>query len=203
MNTLLLDPETPILAQNDGAEQLGEAHQFRLHWKYEWDLQKALLMNTDQAVRNHVLALLDGGQAHMSYEDVVADFPADKINVKPPNVPYTPWHLIEHLRITQWDILDYTRNPNYVAISWPTDYWPEQDAKTDMAGWQKTIDQFLADLAEMRAIVADPKTDLTAPIPYAEHGHTVLREALLLADHNAYHIGELGILRQVMDAWPK
>ena len=160
-------------------------------------------MNIDQAVRDHVLALLDGGQAHMSFEDVVANFPADKINVNPPNVPYTPWHLIEHLRITQWDILDYTRNPNYKEISWPVDYWPSRDAKTDMAGWQKTIDQFLADFAEMRAIVADPKTDLYAPIPHGYSGHTVLREALLLADHNAYHIGELGILRQVMDAWPK
>ncbi|MEO8392619.1 MAG: DinB family protein [Chloroflexota bacterium] len=160
-------------------------------------------MTSDQAVRDHVLALLDGGQAHMSFDDAVADFPADKINVKPPNVPYTPWHLIEHLRRTQWDILDYTRNPDYKELNWPTDYWPEQDAKTDMAGWQKTIDQFQADLAEMRTIVADPKTNLTVPIAHGYGGHTVLREALLLADHNAYHIGELGILRQVMDAWPK
>jgi hypothetical protein len=160
-------------------------------------------MNTDQAVRDHVIALLDGGQAHMSFEDAVANFPEAMINVKPTNVPYTFWHLIEHLRITQWDILDYSRNPNYKEISWPVDYWPERDAKTNMAGWQKTIDQFLADLAEMRAIVADPKTDLYAPIPHGYGGHTILREALLMADHNAYHIGELGILRQVMDAWPK
>ncbi len=160
-------------------------------------------MDMDQAVRKHVLALLDGGQAHMGFEDVVANFPPDLINTNPPNVPYTPWHLIEHLRITQWDILDYTRNPNYKEIAWPTDYWPTRDAKTDLAGWQRTIDQFSADLAEMRAIIADPKHDLIAAIAHGSSGHTILREALLLADHNAYHIGELGILRQVMNAWAR
>ncbi|HVU14366.1 MAG TPA: DinB family protein [Phototrophicaceae bacterium] len=160
-------------------------------------------MNTDEALRKHVLALLDGGQAHMGFDDVVADFPPDKINAYPPNVVYTPWHLIEHLRITQRDILDYIRDPNYVSPDWPVGYWPERTAKTDAAGWQKTIDQFQQDLADLRAIVADPKTDLLAPIPHGQNGHTVLREALLTADHNAYHIGELGILRQVMNAWPK
>ncbi len=158
-------------------------------------------MNTDQALRNHVIALLDGGQAHMTFDDVVASFPQELINTNPPNVPYTPWHLIEHLRITQWDILEYVRNPDYTSPEWPVGYWPARIAKTDAAGWKRTIEQFRADMSAMRAIVLDPKTDLIAPIPHGYGGHTILREALLVADHNAYHIGELGILRQVMNAW--
>ncbi len=160
-------------------------------------------MPTDQALRTHVLALLDGGQAHMTFDDVVANFPMTLINTNPPNVAYTPWHVIEHLRITQFDILEYVRNPSYVSPDWPVGYWPERGAKTDAAGWQRTIDQFNADLHALRELVADPQTDLLAVIPHGYGGHTILREALLVADHNAYHIGELGILRQVMNAWPE
>ena len=159
-------------------------------------------MENDQALRQHLVNLLRVRQAHMSFDDAVKDFPSDKMNTKPPNVPYTCWHLIEHLRITQWDILNYIRNPNYEYREWPKDYWPAQDAQADEAAWQHTIDQFHADQDALEAIVRDPKTDLTAQIPHGEQGHTVLREILVVADHNAYHIGELGILRQVMDAWP-
>lgn len=160
-------------------------------------------MSTDQALRKHVLALLDGGQAHMTFDDAVANFPMSLININPPNVPYTPWHLLEHLRISQFDILEYVRNPSYVSPEWPIGYWPAPSATTDAAGWQRTIDLFNADLRAMRALVADPQTDLLAEIPHGYGGHTILREALLVADHNAYHIGELGILRQVMNAWPE
>jgi hypothetical protein len=158
-------------------------------------------MNTDRALREHVLALLDGHQAHMTFDDAVDDFPMNLINTRPPNVPYTPWHLLEHLRITQWDILEYTRDPKHVSPQWPEGYWPARDAQADEAKWNETIRQFRADLDAMKAIVADPNTDLFTPIPHGYGGHTVLREALLIADHNAYHIGELGILRQVMNAW--
>ncbi|MBZ0299346.1 MAG: DinB family protein, partial [Anaerolineae bacterium] len=115
--------------------------------------------------------------------------------------PYTPWHLVEHLRISQWDLLDYMRNPAYEYRDWPKGYWPAQDAHTDAAGWQQSLDGFRADLQAVVAIVRDPQMDLVAQIAHGEPGHTILREALLVADHNAYHIGELGILRQVMDAW--
>jgi hypothetical protein len=158
-------------------------------------------MNTDRALREHVLALLDGHQAHMTFDDAVDDFPMNLINTRPPNVPYTSWHLLEHLRITQWDILEYTRDPKHVSPQWPEGYWPARDAQADEAKWNETIRQFRADLDAMKAIVADPNTDLFTPIPHGYGGHTVLREALLIADHNAYHIGELGILRQVMNAW--
>jgi hypothetical protein len=157
--------------------------------------------NSDQSLRRHVIALLDGGQAAMTFSDVVANFPMSFINTNPPNVPYTFWHVLEHLRITQWDILEYVRNPEHVSPDWPIGYWPARTAQTDPSGWQHTIDQFRTDFQSMRAIVLDPKTDLFVPIPHGYGGHTILREALLVADHNAYHVGELGILRQVMNAW--
>jgi hypothetical protein len=158
-------------------------------------------MNQDQALRQHLLNLLRVRQAHMTFEDAVAGFPPGFMNIQPPNVPYTPWHLLEHLRITQWDILDYMRNPHYQEMQWPDEYWPPREAQADQAAWDKTIRAFLRDLAAIEAIVKDPQTDLFAPIPHGYDGHTILREVMLVADHNAYHIGELGILRQVLGAW--
>ena len=158
-------------------------------------------MNPDQALREHVLNLLKMKGAHMSFDDAVADFPEHLINTCPPNVAYTPWHLLEHLRIAQWDILEYARNPQHVSPQWPVGYWPARDAKTNMAGWNQSIQQFRCDLNDMQVMVSDPNTDLYAPIPHGYDGHTILREALLMADHNAYHVGELAILRQVMGAW--
>ena len=158
-------------------------------------------MDTDQALRKHLLALLHDRQAHMMFDDVVANFPMNLINVQPPNVTYTPWHLIEHLRFTQWDILEYMRNPNYTTPRWPDEYWPPPDAQADPAMWTQTIKQFQNDLLAIEHIVSDPQTDLYAPIAHGYDGHPILREVLLVADHNAYHIGELGILRQVMNAW--
>jgi hypothetical protein len=160
-------------------------------------------MTTDDALRKHVLALLREGNAHMMFDDATADFSDEFINVRPPNVPYTFWHLLEHLRITQWDILEYIRNPDYESPQWPEGYWPPRDASADRAAWDSTIAQFRRDLGAMAALVRDPTTDLTAPIPHGYGGHTILREALLLADHNAYHVGEFGILRQIAGAWPK
>ena len=158
-------------------------------------------MSDVEILREYLLKLLDSKLAHMPFSQAVADFPEDKINSRPPNVTYTFWHLLEHLRITQWDILEYTRDPKHVSPQWPEGYWPARDAQADEAKWNETIRQFRADLDAMKAIVADPNTDLFTPIPHGYGGHTVLREALLIADHNAYHIGELGILRQVMNAW--
>lgn len=156
---------------------------------------------SDQHTRDQLVNLLTVEQAHMSFENAVRRFPAAHINTRPPNVEYTFWHLIEHLRLTQWDILDYIRNPHYQAREWPREYWPTPDATTDAAGWQHTIDQFLNDRAALVAIVQDPHTDLYSPIPHGYDGHTILREILIVADHNAYHVGELGILRQVVGIW--
>ncbi len=156
---------------------------------------------SDSELRNQLVKMLTVQQAHMGLEDAVKNFPAKDFNTRPPNVEYTFWHLLEHLRITQWDILDYCRNPKYQTIEWPRDYWPAKDATTDAAGWQQTLDQFRADLAELVAIVKNPQTDLYAPIPHGSDGHNILREILVVADHNAYHIGEFGILRQVVKNW--
>lgn len=137
----------------------------------------------------------------MGFEDAVAEFPADAMNRRAPNVPYTPWHILEHLRITQWDILEYIRNSaHYLAPNWPEDYWPDQAAETTAAGWQETVDGFVADRKTIEAILKDPATDLSAPLPQTP-GHTIVREVRLLANHNSYHVGEFAILRQVMGTW--
>lgn len=158
-------------------------------------------MPDDIVLRQQVLALLRGGNAHMSLDDAVADFPLDRINERPPNVSYSPWDLLEHIRITQWDILEFTRDPNHVSPSWPEGHWPPPGEQADPLKWQATINGIRNDLRAFEAIVQDLAIDLTADIPHAP-GYTVLREALLIADHNAYHTGEFGILRQIMGTWP-
>jgi hypothetical protein len=154
----------------------------------------------ERVLREHLRALLEGGHAHMTFEDAVANFPRQDMNTNPPHVPYTPWHVIEHLRITQWDILEFIRNPEHISPDWPEGYWPPKDAKADAATWDQTIASFLADLQALREMATDPSVDLYTPIPHGS-GQTILREILLVADHNAYHIGEFAILRQVMQTW--
>ncbi len=161
-------------------------------------------MNEDFLIRKFLLQLLGNSQAHMGFTEAVARFPSEFINSKAPRVSYTPWHLLEHIRITQWDILDFIRNPHYQSISWPKDYWPAQNKITNWAGWRKTINLFKHDLAELENIVRNPETNLFSKIPHADDDkYTVFREILLAADHNAYHIGEFGLMRQVMDTWPE
>jgi hypothetical protein len=153
-------------------------------------------------LRAQLLALLGGHDARMPFDEAVADFPPEAINAFPPNVAYTPWHLLEHLRITQWDILDYIVNRAYAEMRWPDEYWPAREATATPAQFQATIDAFRADNAALCAIVADPATDLLAVIPDTP-GHTILREVRVVGDHNSYHIGEFAILRQVMRTWPR
>jgi hypothetical protein len=158
-------------------------------------------MEQDRVLRQHLLWLLDGGNAHMSFDDAIAQFPREYLNAKAPHVTYTPWHILEHLRITQWDILEFIRNPAYVSPEWPKGYWPAPDAEADVAMWEKTVTAFRADLQALRDLVNDPRVDLYEPLPHGS-GQTILREILLVADHNAYHIGEFAVLRQVMQTWP-
>lgn len=158
-------------------------------------------MNAETVLREQLLALLRSENAHMGFDEAVANFPLAEINRTPPNVPYTPWHLLEHLRITQWDILEFVRDPAHVSPPWPSGYWPALDERADEARWQQTLDQFRADLADVEALAANPQTDLFGPIPHAPT-YTIFREILLVADHNAYHVGEFAILRQVMGTWP-
>ncbi len=158
-------------------------------------------MKADEVVRKELLTLLEGGNAHMGFEDVIADFPLEHINSKAPHTPYSFWHFVEHIRIAQWDILEFVRNPHHVSPKSPEGYRPGPKDTADQKGWQKSIDGVLADLEALKEMVRDPKTDLFAPIPHAP-SYNIFREIVLAADHNAYHTAELAILRQVMDIWP-
>ncbi len=158
-------------------------------------------MDAEGALRTQLLELLRGGHAHMSFDDAVDEFPQDRINDFPPGVSYTPWHLLEHLRIAQWDILEFIQDPNHVSPAWPDENWPPKEAKATQADWQATLAGFRADHQALETIVEDRTTDLIGDLPHAP-GYSVLREILVVSDHNAYHIGEFAILRQVMQTWP-
>lgn len=155
----------------------------------------------DQPIRQQLVKVLAARQAHQLFETAVENFPAAHYNTKPPNAPYSFWQLLEHLRIAQADILNYILNADYQYLNFPDDYWPPADALADSAAWQATIDRFLADRASLCAIVQDPARDLTAQLPHGESGHSILREILVVAAHNSYHIGEFGSLRGTMGLW--
>ncbi len=161
-------------------------------------------MTTDLAidqVRAQLVEMLDARGAHMPFEPAVADFPPEALNRVVPNGVYTPWHLLEHIRIAQADIVDYIRNRSYLAPTWPDNYWPARDAQATAADLAATVEAFRRDRADLRRIVGDPATDLLAVIP-GTPGHTILREVRVVSAHNAYHLGEFAILRQVMATWP-
>jgi hypothetical protein len=158
------------------------------------------MIDRDAQLRDQLIGLLRGGHAHMPFAEAVAGFPEAHINTRPPHVPYSFWHLLEHLRLTQADILAYLTSADYKELAWPQDYWPAPDSMASKQDWDETIAAFNRDLAAIVALVADPNTDLSATVPSSDE-HTMLREALIVADHNAYHIGELGILRQIVGAW--
>lgn len=138
----------------------------------------------------------------MDFDEIVSDFPFECINKKAPNVPYSFWQILEHMRIAQWDILEFIRNPGHVSPHYPEGYRPSPDEQADRTRWFKTIADFRADLEALQRIILDSSVDLLVPLPHAKE-YTILREILLAADHNAYHLGELAILRQVMDLWPE
>jgi uncharacterized damage-inducible protein DinB len=158
-------------------------------------------MDDDRALREHLLYVLRGGGAHLSFEEALADFPVERSGQKPEGLPYTAWQVLEHMRIAQWDILEFSRNPNHVSPEWTEGYWPKKDAPPDPEAWTRSIEAFHADLQAMQNLVADPSTDLFARIPHGE-GQTILREALLVADHNAYHLGQIVLIRRLLGAWP-
>ena len=154
----------------------------------------------EQALRQHLVELLKGGSTHAKFEEAVKDFPERLRGKKPEGQPHTAWRLLEHMRIAQWDIVEFSRNAKHVSPEWPEGYWPEGDAPPSAAAWDKSVKQFRADLKSMQELVEDGKTDLYARIPWGD-GQTILREALLVADHNAYHVGELVMVRRLLGAW--
>ncbi len=156
-------------------------------------------MSDDQKLREHLLYLLGGGGAHIDFEMVIRDFPVEHINRKVEGIPYTAWRVLEHMRLAQRDILEFSRNPAHVSPTWPDGYWPREEAEADAARWNESIAAFRADLTAMQKLVEDSATDLYAPISHGD-GQTILREALLIADHNAYHLGVLSTLKRILQA---
>lgn len=157
-------------------------------------------MKHDKELRNQLVALLTVRQAHVDFTDAVADFPEEHINTKAANCTYSFWHLVEHLRICQKDILEYIVAEHYVCPNFPDDLWPEQSATTNLKGWQTSTQQFISDRNELVKIIENPKTDLFAPLPNSgKHQHNILCEINIIASHNAYHTGEVVILRKMMN----
>jgi hypothetical protein len=157
-------------------------------------------MTSNQSLRKHLLELLDGGHAHAAFDDVIANLPAQSYGEIPKGLPHSAWMLLEHLRITQWDILEFSRNPKYKALKWPDDYWPKKSAPPNATAWEATVKSFRDDLTAMKKLVSDSKTDLFAEIPWGE-GQTILREAMLMADHNSHHLGQLIDVRRLLGIW--
>ena len=154
-------------------------------------------MSKDQALRDQLLNFLDSGGAHISFASAIKDLPDDLIGQKIPKLDHTAWQIVYHLQIAQWDILEFIRNPEHVSPNYPHGYWPESDAPGKAKEWHDAISGFSHDLEEIKALVADPGADLFSPFPHGS-GQTLLREALLVADHNSYHVGQLVDLRMLL-----
>ena|ERR1700688_587516 len=157
--------------------------------------------DSDRVLRRQLIELLSGGSAHAKFEDVIKGIPAEMRGKKAAGLPHSLWMLLEHLRIGQWDILEFSRNAKHVSPEWPKAYWPDTDAPPSEKAWSDSVKNFRQNLKEIQDLVADPKTDLFARIPWG-NGQTVLREALLLADHNAYHLAQMVDARRLLGAWP-
>ncbi len=153
----------------------------------------------DESLRDHLANLLRGRGAHVPFERAVAGVPEDRRGVIPEGAAASLWQQLEHLRLAQWDILEFSRDPGHVSPDWPDGYWP-QPAPPSPDTWQRSIDSFLADRTAMITLVSDPGADLYRPFPHGT-GQTLLREALLVADHNAYHVGQIVLLRRLLGCW--
>lgn len=162
--------------------------------------KKEPIADRDAALRRHLIELLSGGHAHATFDAAVKNLPVALRGKRPKGAEHSPWEVLEHLRIAQWDILDFSRNPNYRQLSWPEGYWPATAAPPGERAWDKSVRAFRRDLQAMCDLVADSATDLYAKIPHGS-GQTILREALLVADHNAYHLGEMVLVRRLLGAW--
>jgi hypothetical protein len=154
----------------------------------------------ENLLREHLMNLLSGRGAHVDWKASFAGIPLKLRGVRPDGLPYSVWELLEHMRIAQWDILEFSRDAKHVSPEWPGGYWPAAQAPVSAKAWEKSIKAFARDLGAMRKLVASPKTDLFARIPHGT-GQTVLREALLVADHNAYHLGQVLTVRRLLGCW--
>jgi hypothetical protein len=155
----------------------------------------------DAALREQLAALLKGGQAHATLSDAVAQFPADRISERPAGLPYSAWQLVEHIRITLRDLLEFVTNSEYIELDWPSAYWPKDAAPREGESWGATVKAIQADMKSFETLVHSPDSNLYATIPWGKNGETLLREVLLAADHTGYHVGELILLRRMLGIW--
>ena len=151
-------------------------------------------------LREQLLKLLEGANAHITFQGAIKDFPIESINARVPGIPYSAWELIEHMRMAQYDILDFIINPDYKEMKWPEEYWPQKGMVATTGHWNKTIAEFEKDMASLKEIVGDSQTDFTGGIPHAP-GYTILREVLLVADHNSYHTGQIIAIRRALNIY--
>lgn len=152
-------------------------------------------MDAEKVIREELLALLKDHNAHVTVKQVLRDFPLEHINTQLSRVDYTPWQLAEHMRIAQWDIIEFVKNPDHVSPKWPDGYWPSKEIAASKKMWEETVNILLADLRSAEEMVKNPSTDLCSPLPHAPN-YTILREMMLIADHNAYHLGQLVLLKK-------
>ena len=157
-------------------------------------------MDHDRSLRRHLVEVLTGENAHANFDSAIENVPKDVRGKVPPGAVHSLWELLEHLRIAQWDILEFSRNPKHVSPKWPDGYWPDSAAPRTDEAWDKSVEAFRADRAAMVELVEDKSIDLFARIPHGT-GQTVLREALLAGDHNAYHLGQFVTVRRLLGAW--
>ena len=159
-------------------------------------------MQNERVLREHLIRLLDWRDAHASFETTLRDWPSKLRGIRPKGCPHSPWQLLEHLRICQWDILEFSRDPEHRSPDFPSGYWPDREAPPTDKSWDQSVTKFREDLAELKRLLADPSVDLLVPIAHGQ-GQTVIREVILVADHNAYHLGQLILLRRLLGCWPE
>jgi uncharacterized damage-inducible protein DinB len=158
-------------------------------------------MGDDSALRQQLTEMLEGGHAHATFEDAVEDFPAEQMGVRPPGIPHSAWELLEHMRIAQNDIVRFSQSAEHVSPPFPKGYWPGSPAPQRRSQWDESVQAFQKDLAEFNEMLRNPANDLYKPFPWGE-GQTLFREALLILDHNSYHLGQLVLVRRLLGAWP-
>ena len=157
-------------------------------------------MDTDNLLRKELVNYLEHPHTHGMLPDAVKNFPENLINEKPPNIPYSFWQLLEHIRVSQFDMVDFIRNPDYKEMKWPADYWPDDKQKATKKMWDEAVKKYEDDIQALKKIIEDPKTDLFAPIPHGT-GQTIYREALQIIDHAGYHIGQFIVMRRMIGEW--
>ena len=155
----------------------------------------------NDTLQNELLRMLQGGGAHADFDTAIAKLPKKCRGATVKGIPYTIWRILQHMRLSQRDLLDYIKNPDYVEPSWPEDYWPQEKSPPSSAAWDKSVEQFRCDLQEVMELVKNPKTKILETIPHIRNGPPILREILLVADHNSYHIGQIILLRGLLGVW--